>query len=249
MTQSWHGGSLSFLFIRALEAKAGWSLSSIIVILRLETSKIKRKSRFRTSASDMREMLSMCAYNTIEANKDRHDFSQMDEIWVFGYGSLLYKIDFPILDQRRAAIRGWERRFWQGSHDHRGTPQAPGRVLTLVPVAGVICDGMALRVDAQVFEHLDHREKNGYLRITLPIIFADNNVKDGIVYVADADNAAWAGPATEADIAAQIAISDGPSGANRDYLFHLADALRNLGIDDLHVFDLERLVKQRLRQD
>ncbi|MFK8018893.1 MAG: gamma-glutamylcyclotransferase [Pseudomonadales bacterium] len=182
------------------------------------------------------------SFNTIEQNRTRHDLTAMEEIWVFAYGSLLFKLDFPVLEQQAAHVDGWQRRFWQGSHDHRGTPDSPGRVLTLTACTGVTCPGRALRVDASVFEHLDHREKNGYLRTLLPIKFADGRTVQGICYVADELNEAWLGPATEAVIAAHIVRSHGPSGANIDYLLKLASALRKLGIEDQHVFTLERLV-------
>jgi cation transport regulator ChaC len=80
-----------------------------------------------------------------------------DTHWVFGYGSLIYKVDFPYLQREVASITGWKRRFWQGSHDHRGTPEAPGRVVTLIPARGVVCKGVAYLVEHSVFEHLDHR--------------------------------------------------------------------------------------------
>lgn len=163
--------------------------------------------------------------------------------WVFGYGSLIYKVDFPYLEREVAAIEGWQRRFWQGSHDHRGTPEAPGRVVTLVPAAGVICKGVAYRVGHEVFEHLDHREKNGYERhaITMSLVAARRQV-GGILYVARSDNHAYLGPAPLPELAAHIARSAGPSGSNRDYVLALADALRELGDPDPHVLALEALL-------
>src|SRR5690606_35990378 len=134
----------------------------------------------------------------------RHDFSGRESIWLFGYGSLIFKVDFPYLARRPASIRGWARRFWQGSHDHRGTPQAPGRVLTLIEVPGVMCAGMAYQVAPEVFDHLDVREKNGYLRFSTPMPFADGSHAEGLVYIATADNAAFLGLASDEVLARQI---------------------------------------------
>jgi len=183
---------------------------------------------------------SVMTLDTSELNKTRHDFNGRDSVWLFGYGSLIFKADFPFLERRPASIEGWARRFWQGSHDHRGTPERPGRVLTLVERPGTVCAGMAYRVAPSVFEHLDVREKNGYLRFTTPMTFADGGHEEGLVYIATEDNAAFLGPAPEDEIARHIHGSHGPSGANRDYLLHLAEALRELGAEDEHVFGLER---------
>lgn len=182
--------------------------------------------------------------DTRAANRQMTDFDGYESVWLFGYGSLIFKAGFDYIERRPAVISGWARRFWQGSHDHRGTPAAPGRVLTLAEQPGAVCQGMAYRIAPQVFEALDVREKNGYLRLAMPLKFADGGTETGVVYLAGPDNAAWLGPASDAVIAAQIGRSTGPSGPNRDYLLQLAAALRELGYVDAHVFALEQQLRQ-----
>ncbi|MEM8659357.1 MAG: gamma-glutamylcyclotransferase [Pseudomonadota bacterium] len=172
--------------------------------------------------------------------------SQQAPTWVFGYGSLIYKVDFPYLQRKVAQIKGWERRFWQGSHDHRGTPDAPGRVVTLIPSAEKLCRGIAYLVEPSVFEHLDYREKNGYARHIVDIELVGNGHRlQGLLYVAEENNPAFLGPAPLAQLAAHIATASGPSGSNRDYVLSLAQALRDLGEEDPHVHALESLLLQQ----
>ncbi len=163
--------------------------------------------------------------------------------WVFGYGSLIYKVDFLYQERIAAHILGWERRFWQGSHDHRGTAQAPGRVATLISAPGSRCDGVGYRVAEAVFTHLDFREKNGYRRVDGSMYLADGRCVQATVYIAREDNHAFLGPASLPAIASQIGRSHGPSGANRDYLLDLDRSLRAMGIRDDHVRDLARLLQ------
>lgn len=160
--------------------------------------------------------------------------------WVFGYGSLIYKVDFPFLEREVATLRDWSRRFWQGSHDHRGTPDAPGRVVTLVRTPGALCRGIAYRVEESVFDHLDHREKNGYERHRTRL-YLDHREEavSGVFYIAAPGNPAFLGPATARAIAAHVLDSHGPSGSNADYLLELAGALRSLEEYDEHVMTLE----------
>ena len=180
--------------------------------------------------------------NTIKQNKSRNIFDDHAELWLFAYGSMLFKIDFECLEKRPAHILGWDRKFWQGSHDHRGTQSNPGRVVTLVESPERCCEGVAILITPDVFEHLDIREKNGYLRTTVEIIFQDKTSCEGLVYIANPGNSAFLGPATDDDIAKQVVKSAGPSGSNTEYVTSLACALRELGAHDEHVYSIERFV-------
>jgi len=174
--------------------------------------------------------------------------SQEPDLWLFGYGSLMWRPDFVHRERHPARVDGWTRRFWQGSPDHRGVPEAPGRVVTLVPEPGARCHGVAYRVApdvaAEVLAGLDHRERGGYARIELalellrpgaPVVIASART-----YLATSDNPHYLGPAPLPAIARQIVGSRGPSGANLEYLLRLAQTLRELEADDEHVFALER---------
>ncbi len=153
----------------------------------------------------------------------------------------MWRQDFPFVDARPAHIVGWTRRFWQGSHDHRGVQTEPGRVLTLIDAPGERCYGRAFLVEPEVFEHLDYREKNGYERQTVDTFFDDAQTS-GVVYIAATNNFAFLGEAPLGEIAAHIKRCAGPSGTNIDYLLELARTLRQLGVSDPHVFELETLV-------
>jgi cation transport protein ChaC len=187
--------------------------------------------------------------NTIEENRRRNLVGDSDQVWLFGYGSLIYLVDFPYLETRPARIRGWSRRFWQGSHDHRGTEANPGRVVTLVEEANAICGGVAFLVEGSVFEQLDVREKNGYLRLSAEMTFDDGARANGLVYIATPDNEAFLGEASEYEIAQQIFAAQGPSGTNRDYLIELARSLKEMGLEDRHVFNIEMHLDRMIKQE
>jgi cation transport regulator ChaC len=182
--------------------------------------------------------------DTSTCNRRMRYFDQHEAVWLFGYGSLIFKADFPWQQRRPASIQHWQRRFWQGSHDHRGTPEQPGRVVTLVPQQGARCDGMAYLISPAVFDQLDFREKNGYYRCVTDLRFSDQRSAEGLVYIATQDNPAFLGPASEADIALHINFASGPSGSNIDYLAGLAAALRELKAHDPHVFEIERALNE-----
>ena len=172
-----------------------------------------------------------------------------DDTWIFGYGSLIWRTGFDFRESRPAFVRNWARRFWQGSTDHRGVPGAPGRVVTLVEAPGETCWGRAYLLNpdskAEVLAHLDHREKGGYERLSLPLHFSLSEWVQGITYHATEYNPEFLGEAKVSDIVAQIAASSGPSGLNVDYVLHLDQALRDLGAIDAHVSEIAAALRKR----
>lgn len=159
--------------------------------------------------------------------------------WVFGYGSLIWRPSFPFVERRRAFILDHARRLFQGSDDHRGVPGALGRVVTLVPMPGARCVGVAFRIaddDAEaVLAHLDHREKNGYQRVPVDLHDDSGVFARGIVFVADESNENFLGEAPLSAIVEQVRRSRGPSGENSEYVLELSRALRALDARDDHI--------------
>ncbi|KAJ3228308.1 hypothetical protein HK099_004301 [Clydaea vesicula] len=167
-------------------------------------------------------------------------------MYIFGYGSLIWKVDFPYQERHPCYVKGFVRRFWQSSSDHRGTPEKPGIVLTLIPydiykeyykkddffkseeddlVWGVVYKIRDEDIDA-VISHLDHREKGGYEQFTTKCYLKNLQVVDATIYVASHLNVGFLGPASKETIARTIAISYGPSGLNKHYLLGLRNCLR-----------------------
>jgi len=173
--------------------------------------------------------------------------------WVFGYGSLVWRPDFPHVERRAARIHGWARRFWLESTDHRGTVAAPGRVLTLVPTPGATLWGRAYAVSAtdwpSVRARLEVREQQGYDAVDVDAELATGDRAEpptarvrALMYVATAACRHFVGPEDLSATAAIVRTSTGPSGDNPTYVLALADALTAMGALDPEVAALARLV-------
>ena len=149
------------------------------------------------------------------------------------------------------------------SEDHRGTPEAPGRVVTLIERSywAQLADhhdsapdrvwGVAYRITpdkvAEVKEYLDIREINGYTIHYAPFHPADGSAPiQTLVYIGTPDNEQFVGPQDPQKLAEHIFRSQGPSGLNKEYLLELDVALRELAAEsgDNHISDLARRVRE-----
>lgn len=166
------------------------------------------------------------------------------EMWVFGYGSLIWNPEFPVAEQHIARAKGWHRSFCMRSIHHRGTVEAPGLVLALDADPQAVCDGVAFRVtpgaEAATLQALRDREliSSAYLERWLPVDLADGRQVSALVFVIDPDHGQYCGGLPLETQAQIIAHAVGGRGANRDYLHATAAHLADLGIADA---DLEWL--------
>ena len=192
-----------------------------------------------------------------------------DPLWIFGYGSLCWRPDFAHDETMVGRVQGWGRYFAQTSCDHRGTPEAPGLVATLLSdeqleaiglrdaaAAPSSTCGVCYRVgpdDVQeVLANLDFREKGGYTRAVVEVTPAGPDAASrrpvtALLYSATPDNPGFDGGMLK-DLpraAKTISAARGPSGPNIDYLENLARWCGEVGEADAHVEALMWLLPQK----
>ncbi|CAL5027201.1 unnamed protein product [Urochloa decumbens] len=137
----------------------------------------------------------------------------MSPMWVFGYGSLIWNPGFAHDARVVGFVRDYRRVFYQGSTDHRGTPQFPGRTVTLEHQPGATCWGVAYRISSEedkqiALEYLEVREKQYDEKIYVDL-YTDSSpkipaVENVMVYLATTNkerNPNYLGPAPLEEIA------------------------------------------------
>ena len=160
------------------------------------------------------------------------------EIWVFGYGSLMWNPGFDFVSKQVANLAGYHRSFCMRSIHHRGTVQDPGLVLALDAAVGASCDGLAFQVAgenaAQVLAYLRERElvSAAYLEAVLPITLRDGQKVVAVTYVIDVDHDQYCGDLPLTEQAEIIATAVGGRGPNDEYLHNTASHLHALGTSD-----------------
>jgi cation transport protein ChaC len=162
--------------------------------------------------------------------------ADMDEFWVFGYGSLMWNPGFPFEERQIAVAHGYHRALCIHSWVHRGTELDPGLVLGLD--RGGACRGTAFRIHPRerddVITYLRERElvTNVYLERLVPIRLAGGRRSMAVTYVVDRSHVQYAPDLTTDDAARIVANAVGKSGRNADYVLNTVAHLRELGIRD-----------------
>lgn len=162
--------------------------------------------------------------------------ADMDEFWVFGYGSLMWNPGFDYEAREIVTAQGFHRALCIHSWVHRGTRENPGLVLGLD--RGGSCKGAGFRVALDkrddVTAYLRERElvTNVYLERRLKIRFRDGRTATALTYIADRNHPQYAAGLTVDDAAGIVARSEGKSGHNADYVANTVAHMKELGIRD-----------------
>jgi glutathione-specific gamma-glutamylcyclotransferase len=170
------------------------------------------------------------------------------ELWVFGYGSLMWRPGFAYLERVPARLIGLHRALCVFSFVHRGTPGRPGLVLGLD--RGGMCRGIAFRVAAAArsatIDYLRAREQVTSVYVeTKRQIELENKTRRrvrALCYIVDRSHVQYAGRLTLAESLRHVRQGHGKSGPNRDYVIETVRALESLGYreGELHLL-AERL--------
>ena len=163
-----------------------------------------------------------------------------NDLWVFGYGSLMWRPGFPHLEVHPALIRGVHRAACVISYRHRGTWERPGVVMGLD--AGGSCKGKVFRVAASeaadVLRYLNDREMGGYdvykpVRRKVLVLTSDQQRRvPALCFVVDRGHAQYAGRLSCTELVAHIRQGVGEGGTCRNYFKNLVHHLDDLGMAD-----------------
>jgi glutathione-specific gamma-glutamylcyclotransferase len=161
----------------------------------------------------------------------------MQQFWIFGYGSLMWRPGFEYVASERALIRGYHRSLCVYSYVHRGTPQSPGLVLGLD--RGGSCHGIAFQIEPAKWDdtisYLRAREQvtKVYLETTKRTYLTERQqTVDAITYIVDRKHQQYAGALSPENILPHVLEGNGISGHCVDYVMNTVNHLRDMEIHD-----------------
>jgi cation transport protein ChaC len=175
-----------------------------------------------------------------------------EDLWLFAYGSLIWRPNFSFAEHRRGVIHGWHRAFCLELTRWRGTPQQPGLMMALE--RGGSCNGVAYRLpDGEHREHIRNlvgreitvQEDLGMVRWATvrtdigpvrALVFWAGPKGDGIALQRPLEQVAWV-----------LARACGHGGSCASYLYNTVAKLEEFGIHDRNLWRLQKLVAQEIQ--
>jgi len=171
-----------------------------------------------------------------------------EDVWVYAYGSLIWRPDFAFLERRLATLRGHHRALCLWSRVNRGTPECPGLVFGLD--RGGSCRGVVYRLAGQAvpdfFPALWEREMStgAYLPRWINCTTEQGTVR-ALVFIMNRDNPAYIRALPEAELLAIIRRASGSRGPCTEYVIQTAEALRAAGIHDARLDQIAQRLEER----
>ena len=175
-----------------------------------------------------------------------------DEVWIFAYGSLIWKPACDFVEMRTALVRGWHRRFCLGWNNRwRGSDEYPGLMLALD--RGGACKGVLYRLPPDKIEssmvQLLEREM-GWLPSAFPPRWVNAQAADrtirALTFCIDRHSGRYVSGLTVEEVADVLATAVGSRGSMAEYLFATVRHLEEIGIHDPHLWELQSLVAGRI---
>ncbi len=193
--------------------------------------------------------LSHPRHPTNQLTKIRTEWGGGEDLWVFGYASLIWRPEFDAIEQRPATVYGWHRALEMKSNVNRGTPECPGLVFALVP--GGSCRGMAYRIEHRrahsELERLWLREMpSGVYDPKWLACRTEQGTVHGLAFTLSRDSPSYVGRLSDDEMLAILRTACGRYGTTLDYLIGTAASLRGCGIRDR---EIERLVALARRHE
>jgi cation transport protein ChaC len=177
----------------------------------------------------------------------RRGWDGESDLWVFGYGSLIWRPDFEYVERRMAVVHGFHRALEMRSRVNRGTPECPGLVFAMV--SGGSCRGVAYRIAR---EHAERELERLWLRemptgvydarwLRCRTVGSDHHVHEAqaLAFTLDRRSPNYTGPIGDEEMIAILGQACGRYGSTLDYLLDTARSLEECCIRDR---EIERLV-------
>jgi cation transport protein ChaC len=163
-------------------------------------------------------------------------WDRKSDLWLFGYGSLIWNPGLPTVEAVRSKVHGYHRGLYLWSRVNRGTPEQPGLVLALD--RGGSCTGMAFRLAGETaVEHLEvlwRREMAmaSYRPAWLPCMLTDGRRVEALAFVMRREAVSYTGKLDDSIVRAVLGCASGRYGTTHDYVSRTVEALRESGMPD-----------------